>query len=251
MTLRIRIGLTLAGALAALSAAAPASAQFFIKPPALEGEVVTGAEPGITGVELPGATPAELRAALVWNLRAALNVAALQCDFNPTMLTVPNYNAVIKDHAVELKKSYDALRAYFLRVNKKNVKLGQNALDTFGTRVYSGFSTISAQFTFCATANKLGQRALFTPAGRLGEMAGEHMRELRNSLKLSGEQLFAYPAWYPEPYTPPFSRADCWTKDAQWNANVCGGWAWELKDSRIPTGPALAQVEAQPQTRAR
>jgi hypothetical protein len=228
----------------------PASAQFFLKPPELAGEVVTGAEPGVLGIDLPDATPAELRAALVWNLRAALNVAALQCQFAPTLLTVDNYNALIKDHAVELKKSYDTLGKYFIRVNKKNVKAGQNALDQFGTRVYSGFSTISAQYTFCATADKIGSRALFTPVGRLGEMAGEHMREMRNSLKLSGEQLYRYLSWYPEPWMPPFSRTDCWTADARWN-NSCGGWAWELHDRRVPAGPALAQADSPGQTRAR
>ena len=31
---------------------------------------------------------------MVWNLRAALNVAALQCQFGPTLLTLPNYNAI-------------------------------------------------------------------------------------------------------------------------------------------------------------
>lgn len=246
------IQLTLAATLTGLAGATPASAQFFIKPPALEGEVVTGAEPGIVGMELPGATPIELRAALVWNLRAALNVAALQCQFAPTLLTVENYNAMIKDHAAELKKSYDTLGKYFVRMNKKNSKAGLNALDQFGTRVYSGFSTISAQFTFCTAANKIGGRALFTPAGRLAEMAGEHMRELRNSLKLSGEQFYPYPAWYPDPYLPPLSRADCWTSTAQWNTTACGTWAWELRDRRVPlAGPTLAQIESAGQTRTR
>jgi hypothetical protein len=73
------------------------------------------------------------------------------------------------------------------------------------------------------------------------------MRELRNSLKLSGEQLYAFWAWYPEPWTPPFSRAECWTKDAQWNEKACGAWAWELKDNR----QALAQADSAGQTRAR
>jgi hypothetical protein len=59
---------------------------------------VTGEEPGMTGPALPDATAPELRAALVWNLRAALNVAALQCQFEPTLMTLGNYNAFLKDH---------------------------------------------------------------------------------------------------------------------------------------------------------
>jgi hypothetical protein len=72
-----------AAAILAGVAASPASAQFFFKSHDMAGQPVTGAEPGILP-PMPGATPAELDAALVWSLRSALNVAALQCQFEPT-----------------------------------------------------------------------------------------------------------------------------------------------------------------------
>src|SRR3546814_10219941 len=45
---------------------------------------VEGNEPNL-GFALPGATQSEYRAALLWSMRAGLNVAALQCQFEPTL----------------------------------------------------------------------------------------------------------------------------------------------------------------------
>src|SRR5688572_20065705 len=125
-----RIMVMLAGG-ASLFAAVPASAQFFMKPADLAGARVTGREPGMTGPALPDATAEELRGALVWNLRAALNDAALQCQFEPTLLTLPNYNDILRDHESELRASYDTLEKYFVRMNGKNKKTGQTELDRF------------------------------------------------------------------------------------------------------------------------
>lgn len=215
-----------AAAAVALLAAQPASAQFFFKPPDLKGGVVNGDEPGIVGGALPGAKPEEYRAALVWNLRAALNVAALQCQFEPMLLTVENYNALIKDHDAELDASYATLGGYFARV-AGNKKAGQDQLDRFGTRVYSGFSTISAQYTFCQTASEVGQRAIFAPRGALVTVAQEHMRELRNSLQLAGEQQFPGGFYLPGPTrTPPIADPKCWTKQDALNVKRCGTFTW-------------------------
>ncbi|MBS0479262.1 MAG: hypothetical protein JSR79_08185, partial [Proteobacteria bacterium] len=140
MTMRIQAGALLAaGLFAGLFSSTPASAQFFLKSYDFHGAPVTGLEPEL-GMAMPGATPAEIRAGLTWNLRAALNVAALQCDFAPTLLTVDNYNAMIKDHAGELKSAFDTLNAYFVRTNKTKAA-GQSAFDRFGTRTYSTFAT--------------------------------------------------------------------------------------------------------------
>src|SRR3546814_4087726 len=68
---------------------------------------------------------------MVWTLRAAMNVAALQCEFEPTLLTRTNYNAMLKDHKAELAASIDTLLAYFVRTNGKNKRQGQSALDHF------------------------------------------------------------------------------------------------------------------------
>jgi hypothetical protein len=215
-----RIITLLAGA-AGLFAATPAAAQFFLQPANLAGERVTGAEPGMTGPALPGANPAELRAALVWNLRAALNVAALQCQFEPTLLTLGNYNSILKDHEVELRESYGTLEKYFVR-NNKTKKLGQTELDKFGTRIYSGFSTVSGQLSFCQTAAAIGHQALFTKRGDFGDLAHDRMRELRNSLAGWGEQFRGrYTLRTPAHRTPNLIDKRCWKKDL-YQANRCG-----------------------------
>jgi hypothetical protein len=214
---------------AGLAAAQPAAAQFYFKPPELAGTPVTGAEPGIVGQALTDATPAELRAALVWNLRAALNVAALQCQFAPTLLTLDNYNAILRDHKHELKTSYDTLTGYFRR-KAKTPKEGQNALDQYGTRVYSGFSTVSAQLTFCLASGRIGHDALFVPRGKLGDVAQARMRELRNSLVPRAEQQF--PATYLAVSAPPrklhtaMIHDQCWSP-AGWLPQTCGAFPGE------------------------
>ncbi|WP_294323276.1 hypothetical protein [uncultured Sphingomonas sp.] len=215
--------LVLAAAAALTVAASPASAQFFFKPYDMDGPRVTGEEPGITSQALPGATPAELRAAVLWNLRSALNVAALQCQFEPTMLTLSNYNALLFNHADELKASYAALDKYFDRTTG-SLKAGQTALDQFGTRVYSGFSTVSAQLGFCQAANEIGQEALFVPRGYLGEFAELRMRKLRNSLVAYGEQQFTRQIPYMRPIRLyQFENPKCWRKGV-WQTKRCGAF---------------------------
>lgn len=218
-----RIGIVIAG-VAGLLAAAPASAQFFFKPANLAGARVTGEEPGMTGQALPGATPDELSAALVWNLRAALNVAALQCQFEPTLLTLNNYNALLKDHEVELRNSYGTLEKYFTRT-AKNKKLGQVELDKFGTRVYSGFSTVSGQLSFCQTAASIGHDAIFARRGQLADIAHDRMRELRASLAPWGEQQFRARSiaftMPPARPLPAFGNPKCWKKN-RYDQKKCG-----------------------------
>lgn len=76
-----------------------ANAQIFLKSPDFSGAPVTGSEAGVL-TPLPGAKPEELHAGLIWSLRAALNVAALQCQFEPSLLTLNQYNYLIRDRAV-------------------------------------------------------------------------------------------------------------------------------------------------------
>jgi hypothetical protein len=210
--------------LAATSAAlllvpAPASAQFFWKSPNMSDAPVVGDEPGIG---LPGATPEENRAALVWNLRAALNVAALQCGFAPTLLTETNYNSMLKYHSVELKNSFDTLGKYFTRINGKSKPKGQNALDQFGTRIYSSYSSVGGQFMFCQTAHSIGRDAIFASRGKLIDVSRERIRELRKSVLPSGEQRFG--AYQPREISLrwlPSTEKRCW-KGKEWNASKCG-----------------------------
>ena len=197
---------------ALMPTAAPAA--FFWKAPNLQGMPVTGAEPGMVTSPLPGATPEELRAALLWNLRSGLNVAALQCQFNETLLTRDQYNVLLANHRVELSGAYQVLSNYFTRTGKKK---GQTMLDQYGTRTYSGFSTVQAQLTFCETAAAIGREAIFAPRGALHTIAAGRMQELRNSLKFGGEQQFV--AWVP-PMQVTFAPLDerCW-KGNQMKAN--------------------------------
>jgi hypothetical protein len=187
--------------------AAPANAQLFWNPPDLSTPPVTGAEPELK-LGLAGATPEELRAGLVWNLRAALNVAALQCEFEPTLLTRTNYNAMIAHHDSELASALDTLNGYFQRTVGKG-KAGQAASDQYGTRIYSTYSTVQAQRGFCQVAGSIGRDAIFANRGRLYEVAQKRMGELKKSLILSGEQYFGTPGYSFRASLPPLDDK-CW-----------------------------------------
>ncbi len=196
------------------------SAQIFYKAPNYSGSPVVSLEPGFDQ-PMPGASPKEINAAIVWNLRSALNIAALQCQFEPTLRTVENYNALIGDHKVELDAAYAALNAYFIRT-KKAVKAGQAALDTFGTRTISAYSTVTGQLGFCETAGHVGKEALFTPKGGFSALATNRLRELRNSLKPAGEQYFPSTMYLRMTRTAlPDLDPKCWDKKGKYIAS-CG-----------------------------
>jgi hypothetical protein len=205
--------------LAGAAAGTPASAQFFLQKPDLSGPPMKGDEPDL-GYALPGATPAELRAGMLWSVRAALNVAALQCQFEPTLMSVENYNALLKDHKSELSKALDTLNKYFLRTNKSKAS-GINALDQFGTQIYSSYSVVSAQYIFCLTAGSIARDAVFTPRGHLEDMAAARIGELRRALTPFGEQRFPMRGPMEEVWMP---RLDpqCWNKNNSWNTKKCG-----------------------------
>ena len=219
----MRIALALGVAAIGIGAAAPGSAQFYLRSHDFTGAPVTGAENDI-GVPLPGATEAERKAGLVWNMRAALNVAALQCQFEPTLLTVDNYNAMLRDHEVELKGAFDTLAKYFVRTNKTKAA-GQSALDQFGTRTYSGYVTVAAQYGFCQTAGSIGRDAIFAPRGKLVDLAVSRTRELRNSLIPYGEQQL--PRYLGRDYAN-YPRLDerCWNRKGEWQDRKCGAMNW-------------------------
>lgn len=194
---------------------APASAQFYWKPADISGAPVTGAEADIVGA-LPGATPAEQSAALLWNLRSALNVAALQCQFAPTLLTLNQYNHLIDHHGAELAAAFGTLTNYFKRT-VPGARAAQGALDQYGTRTYSGYSMVQAQLSFCLAASDIGEAALSQPKGQLVQVARNRMRELRNSLKWRGDDQFRH---YIVPYyyvaTLPNLADECWTDEDEY-----------------------------------
>jgi len=118
----------IAGLIAALffMAATPAQAQFFWISPDNRGAPLTGAETDV-GIPLPGATPEEQSAALVLALRTGLNTAALQCQFEPMLLAVENYNGTLTRHESEFVSGYRTVESYFKRTGGKG---WQSAYDT-------------------------------------------------------------------------------------------------------------------------
>ncbi len=182
-----RLG-TMAAAAAMLFGAAPGQAYLYWMMPDFAGQTVKGDEPGI-GQPMPGATAKELQAHLLWNMRAGLNVAALQCQFAPALMTVPNYNKVLYNHAKELTAAYNTLTSYFKRTQPKG---WQVALDQYTTKTYNGFSTLHAQRGFCEVSGLIGRDALDQPKGKLFEVAEQRMREYRNSLVPKPETLFYF-----------------------------------------------------------
>lgn len=231
--MRMWQGVAALGAAVVGMVAGPASAQFYLQQYDYSGAPVRGDEPGIAQ-PLPGATPTELAAGLTWAMRSALNVAALQCQFEPTLLSVGNYNAILLDHREELKQTWDTLNTYFIRTAKTK-REGLANLDQFGTRTYSSFATVASQFGFCRAASSIGRDALFAPRGGLAAIAVSRMRELRNSLVPYGEQRFPRRIGYAAVSLP---RLDpiCWNKKGDWQAKKCGELNWP------PAAPAAVAV---------
>ncbi len=176
--------------MAALTAS-PAQAQMFWQAPDFTGAPIVEGEPGI-GLLLPGAKPAEVQANYTWQLRAALNVMALQCQFERTLMAQNLYNGILVNHKEELARAYTTLTGYFTRMNK-TPKAARNALDQYGTKTYLGFSTVRAQIGFCQASSNVARSALFAPRGAFGKVAIERLREVRNSLVPAGEQYFRFP----------------------------------------------------------
>ncbi len=187
----------------------PASAQLFWNPPSFAGEAVEGGEPGIAQ-PLPGATTAELKANAMWAMRAGLNVAALQCQFSPTLMTVKNYNTLLSQHAKELNAAYTTITKYFQRT-VKGVRASQIALDQYTTRTYNGFSTLRAQLSFCQTASRIGYDALGRPPGQFKNTVSQRMREFRNSLIPVEDPIYPELVDLPRVPLPPLNK-ECWDK---------------------------------------
>ena len=189
--------------------ARPAAAQFFWSPPDLSAPPLTDATaPAALG--LPGATAEEINAGLLWNLRAALNVAALQCQFEPTLLAISNYNAMIAHHDAELDKAQAVLLGYFQRTVGKG-RPGQAASDQYGTRIYSGYSTVQAQKGFCQAAAQVGRQAIFAERGTLHDVARTGLASIKKALVVAGDQYYGTPGYDYEVALPSFDPK-CWKK---------------------------------------
>jgi len=183
----------------------PANAYLFWTVPDFSGPAVRGDEPGIT-LPLPGARPEEVRANLVWTLRAALNVAALQCQFARPLMTVSNYNTVLSQHRDELSGAYTTLGNYFRRTKGK---VWQRAFDSYTTQSYNGLSTFHAQIGFCEAAGQVGKSAIAARRGNFHGVAEQNMRKIRNALIPQRDQLIRY-TYLTVPNLPLDDR--CWDR---------------------------------------
>lgn len=225
----LRLAVLVAGAgLAALTPGAPAHAQFYFSSPDLTSPPVTGTEPELA-LGLPGATQPEIDAALLWNLRVAMNVAALQCDFEPSLLTVSNYNATIAHHKGELATAYSGLEGYFQRTVGRGAS-GMRAMDKYNTRLYAFYSTVHAQRDFCAEMGKIGRETIFAKRGTLLTIARTRLAEIRKALVPMGERYFTNPAYDFDTALPSFSKK-CWKKN---NMTQSCEKAWKDDLSRLP-----------------
>ena len=174
--------------LLAVCGAEPAAAQTFISPPDFSAPTTQPGDPQV-GLPLPGATPTEQRSAMIWNLRAAMNVAALQCQFSPTLMTVANYNQLLRNASRELAAAHDSLQGYFSRTMGKG-KPGATAFDQYSTKTYNGFSTLYGQLGFCDTTAKSGRDAIGRPKGELYKAAAEWLGPIRKSLLPNADHIF-------------------------------------------------------------
>jgi len=197
---------TIITALAFAAVPVAGQAQLFWQPPSVASPPLTGAEPQ-SGVNLPGATPAELQAGLLWSLRAALNVAALQCDFEPTIQSTSNYNAMLAKHKDELTAAFKIVSDYFIRIH--GTVAGQKMFDQYGTRTYSAYSTVQAQRNFCQAAGIVGREAIFAPRGALFKVAQMKLGELRNALVAQSDLVYGNPAYGFVASLPPLDDK-CW-----------------------------------------
>jgi hypothetical protein len=167
--------------------AAPRKSKRPIKRPAAKMAVKAPAPkpPTTPGIMVPKAvvlirpTPAEARAHAVWTLRAALNVAALQCQYSPFLRTVDNYNQMLKKHGDELTAAQAAVQGHFTRTVKKG---GAAAFDRYNTRSYNSFSTLDAQYNFCWSAGQAGLTLRAANAGEMARIAETAVPALRDAL---------------------------------------------------------------------
>lgn len=143
------------------------------KPPTTAGIMVPKA------VILVRANSVETRAHDVWTLRAALNVAALQCQYSPFLRTVDNYNQMLKKHGSELTSAQATMMGHFARTLKRG---GAAAFDRYNTRSYNSFSTLDAQYNFCWAAGQAGLALRVGDVGTMDRIAQAVVPQLRAAL---------------------------------------------------------------------
>jgi hypothetical protein len=130
-------------------------------------------------VVLRATTPAEAQAHAIWSVRAALNVAALQCNYSRWLGTVKNYNDMLRSHGDELARAQETMLGHFRRHDKAR---GTASFDQYNTRSYNSFSTLDAQYNFCDVAGRVGKDVRALPRGAFGAYAPGALTALRAAL---------------------------------------------------------------------
>lgn len=205
-----------AAMLAAASATAPAAAQVFFYPPTLQTGPVVGNEAGLFVPAMMSPTPEEARANLIWNLRSGLNVAALNCQYWPTVMSVRNYNDLLLHHGVELNAAYERLKSYFRRTAGD---AWQERMDEYTTTMYQSYVVIGGQRGFCHVASDVAREALARPKGELYMTAQARMREMRLSLVPTSDAILPYRETVRVPPIPNLDER-CW-REGEYDARRC------------------------------
>ena len=129
---------------------------------------------------MPQMTAAEQAADTVWSMRAGLNVAALQCQFSPFLMTAGYYNAILRQHSDEFTDAFNTLNRYFIKA--RGARAGARAFDTYATRANQSFATFDGQYSFCDSAAAIARRALAVRKGAFAAFAGAELPAFRQSL---------------------------------------------------------------------
>lgn len=131
------------------------------------------------GVNLRPMTPIEADANAIWNLRAALNIAALQCQYSPFLATVKLYNGILLQHGPEIERAQATMLAHFKRYDGVRAT---TSFDQYTTKTYNSYSTLDAQLAFCDGAATVGRELIAVRQGQLAPIARDRVAKVRASL---------------------------------------------------------------------
>lgn len=146
------------------------------EPVALTPVPVTAPAPPVVAAP-PTPTPINARlseAATLWHLRAGLNVAALACRGPDKAVLVARYNALLSQHAAELKAAEAAYAAEYQAAGGD----WRDRYDDAMTRLYNFFGQARGRDAFCAAASTALTELTATPEAPLPMHAGARLATL-------------------------------------------------------------------------
>jgi hypothetical protein len=121
-------------------------------------------------------TATETKAEALWKMRAALNVAALQCQYDPALKVVDNYNQFVKRHSRELDSARTIMEGNYRR---RFGKSWAGQFDRYNTRTYNSFSATGVQVAYCNKMGEVGAKSLAMEPGTLTPYAETTVPEIR------------------------------------------------------------------------